>query len=61
MATPEFYMFSYVFIGGGTFDVSVLSMEGGVFAVKATGGDTHLGKQSWFCVICGGLVELICV
>jgi molecular chaperone DnaK (HSP70) len=29
-------------LGGGTFDVSVLSMEGGVFAVKATGGDTHL-------------------
>lgn len=30
-------------LGGGTFDVSVLSMEGGVFTVKATGGDTHLG------------------
>jgi len=28
-------------LGGGTFDVSVLSMEGGVFSVKATGGDTH--------------------
>jgi heat shock 70kDa protein 1/2/6/8 len=32
-------------LGGGTFDVSVLSMEGGVFAVKATGGDTHLGGE----------------
>ncbi|RYG64240.1 hypothetical protein EON64_14380, partial [archaeon] len=31
--------------GGGTFDVSVLSKEGGVFAVKATGGDTHLGGE----------------
>lgn len=32
-------------LGGGTFDVSILSMEGGVFAVKATGGDTHLGGE----------------
>jgi heat shock 70kDa protein 1/2/6/8 len=32
-------------LGGGTFDVSVLSMEGGVFTVKATGGDTHLGGE----------------
>lgn len=34
-------------LGGGTFDVSVLSMEGGVFAVKATGGDTHLGGEDF--------------
>ncbi|CAM9927312.1 unnamed protein product, partial [Phaeothamnion confervicola] len=34
-------------LGGGTFDVSVLSMEGGVFEVKATGGDTHLGGQDF--------------
>mmetsp|Transcript_16843 Transcript_16843/g.20646 ORF Transcript_16843/g.20646 Transcript_16843/m.20646 type:complete len:720 (-) Transcript_16843:1711-3870(-) len=34
-------------LGGGTFDVSVLSMEDGVFAVKATGGDTHLGGQDF--------------
>jgi heat shock protein 1/8 len=27
----------------GTFDVSLLSMEDGVFEVKATAGDTHLG------------------
>jgi L1 cell adhesion molecule like protein len=31
--------------GGGTFDVSVLSVEDGVFEVKSTGGDTHLGKH----------------
>lgn len=34
-------------LGGGTFDVSVLSMDGGVFAVKATGGDTHLGGEDF--------------
>jgi len=35
------------YIGGGTVDVSILSMEGGVFAVKATGGDTHLGGEDF--------------
>ncbi|CAH1755959.1 14495_t:CDS:2 [Entrophospora sp. SA101] len=30
-------------LGGGTFDVSLLNISGGVFAVKATAGDTHLG------------------
>ena len=34
-------------LGGGTFDVSVLSMEDGVFAVRATGGDTHLGGEDF--------------
>ncbi|EGB05597.1 hypothetical protein AURANDRAFT_59335 [Aureococcus anophagefferens] len=34
-------------LGGGTFDVSVLSMEDGVFAVQATGGDTHLGGEDF--------------
>eukprot|EP01089_Gocevia_fonbrunei_P010962 TRINITY_DN239_c0_g1_i3.p1 TRINITY_DN239_c0_g1~~TRINITY_DN239_c0_g1_i3.p1 ORF type:complete len:244 (-),score=75.16 TRINITY_DN239_c0_g1_i3:31-762(-) len=31
--------------GGGTLDVSILNLEGGVFEVKATGGDTHLGGE----------------
>lgn len=31
--------------GGGTFDVSLLAVEGGVFEVKATAGDTHLGGE----------------
>lgn len=31
--------------GGGTFDVSLLSIEDGVFEVKATAGDTHLGGE----------------
>lgn len=30
-------------LGGGTFDISILSIEGGVFRVLATAGDTHLG------------------
>jgi L1 cell adhesion molecule like protein len=30
-------------LSGGTFDVSILSIEQGVFEVKATAGDTHLG------------------
>lgn len=34
-------------LGGGTFDVSVLMIEGGVFEVKATGGDTHLGGEDF--------------
>ena len=31
--------------GGGTHDVSVLSIDGGIFEVKATAGDTHLGGE----------------
>jgi heat shock protein 1/8 len=34
-------------LGGGTFDVSVLSIEDGIFEVKATGGDTHLGGEDF--------------
>ncbi|KAI8564640.1 hypothetical protein RHMOL_Rhmol03G0196600 [Rhododendron molle] len=34
-------------LGGGTFDVSVLTMDKGKFEVKATGGDTHLGGEDF--------------
>jgi heat shock protein 1/8 len=34
-------------LGGGTFDVSLLNITGGVFAVKATAGDTHLGGEDF--------------
>ena len=34
-------------LGGGTFDVSVLTIEDGVFEVKATAGDTHLGGEDF--------------
>ena len=43
-------------LGGGTFDVSLLTLEDGVFEVKATAGDTHLGGEDFdqlmveFCV-----------
>src|SRR5512135_1517426 len=33
--------------GGGTFDISVLEIGDGVFHVKATNGDTHLGGDDW--------------
>ena len=34
-------------LGGGTFDVSILEVGEGVFEVKATNGDTHLGGDDW--------------
>ncbi len=34
-------------LGGGTFDVSILRIEAGVFSVKATLGDTHLGGEDF--------------
>lgn len=43
-------------LGGGTFDVSVLTLNGGIITVLATGGDTHLGGEDFdntlvsFCV-----------
>merc|ERR1711912_189680 len=34
-------------LGGGTFDVSILAIDDGVFEVKATAGDTHLGGEDF--------------
>ena len=34
-------------LGGGTFDVSILNIDNGVFEVKATAGDTHLGGEDF--------------
>lgn len=34
-------------LGGGTFDVSLLQIEDGVFEVLATAGDTHLGGEDF--------------
>merc|ERR1712047_55652 len=34
-------------LGGGTFDVSILSIDDGIFEVKATAGDTHLGGEDF--------------
>lgn len=34
-------------LGGGTFDVSILAIEDGIFEVKSTNGDTHLGGEDF--------------
>jgi len=34
-------------LGGGTFDVSILTIDNGVFEVIATNGDTHLGGEDF--------------
>jgi molecular chaperone DnaK len=44
-------------LGGGTFDVSMLEIGDGVFEVKATNGDTHLGGDNWDDAIIGWLVD----
>lgn len=44
-------------LGGGTFDVSILELGDGVFEVKATHGDTHLGGEDFDNVIVGHLLE----
>ncbi|MCL2095210.1 molecular chaperone DnaK [Candidatus Saccharibacteria bacterium] len=44
-------------LGGGTFDVSVLELGDGVFEVKSTNGDTHLGGEDFDNVIVNYLVD----
>jgi molecular chaperone HscA len=44
-------------LGGGTFDVSILRLEQGVFEVLATGGDTHLGGDDFDRVVARTLME----
>jgi molecular chaperone DnaK len=44
-------------LGGGTFDISILEIGDGVFEVKATNGDTHLGGDNWDSAIINWLVE----
>jgi molecular chaperone HscA len=43
-------------LGGGTFDVSILKLEAGVFEVKATGGDSALGGDDFDRAIAGALL-----
>ncbi|MDG2166898.1 MAG: molecular chaperone DnaK, partial [Opitutales bacterium] len=43
--------------GGGTFDVSILEIGDGVFEVKATNGDTHLGGDNWDTAIIDWMIE----
>src|SRR5262247_946669 len=44
-------------LGGGTFDISVLEIGDGVFEVKATNGDTHLGGDDWDARIMDWVIE----
>lgn len=44
-------------LGGGTFDVSVLELGDGVFEVKSTNGDTHLGGDDFDLAIINALVD----
>ena len=44
-------------LGGGTFDVSLLTIDDGIFEVKATAGDTHLGGEDFDNIIVQYLVK----
>lgn len=44
-------------LGGGTFDISVLDITDGVFEVKATNGDTHLGGDDWDTTIMNWILD----
>ena len=55
-------------LGGGTFDVSLLSIDDGVFEVKATHGDTHLGGEDFdnrlvnhFIQVCSQADPMVCI
>ena len=44
-------------LGGGTFDISILELADGVFEVKSTNGDTHLGGDDWDRTIVNWLID----
>ena len=44
-------------LGGGTFDISILELQGGVFEVKSTNGDTHLGGEDFDITLVRHLVQ----
>ncbi len=44
-------------LGGGTFDISILELGDGVFEVKSTNGNTHLGGDDWDRVIVNWLID----
>ncbi|MDF5716144.1 MAG: Hsp70 family protein [Rhizonema sp. NSF051] len=45
-------------LGGGTFDISILQIERGLFRVKATSGDTHLGGDDFDLAIVGWMKKV---
>jgi molecular chaperone DnaK len=44
-------------LGGGTFDISILDIDNGVFEVKSTNGDTHLGGEDFDIVLVRHILE----
>lgn len=46
-------------LGGGTFDVSILTIDNGVFEVVSTNGDTHLGGEDFDNRVMDHFVKLI--
>ena len=46
-------------LGGGTFDVSLLTIDNGVFEVVSTNGDTHLGGEDFDQVMIGAVINRI--
>lgn len=44
-------------LGGGTFDISIMSVDNGIFEVLATGGDTALGGEDWDRSLLGRIVD----
>lgn len=44
-------------LGGGTFDVSILEIQSGVFEVKSTNGDTHLGGEDFDILLVRWMVD----
>lgn len=44
-------------LGGGTFDISILEMQKGVFEVKSTNGDTHLGGEDFDIALVNYILE----
>ena len=48
-------------LGGGTFDVSILNIDGEVFAVNATTGDTHLRGEDFDNRMVNHLVQVILI
>jgi molecular chaperone DnaK len=44
-------------LGGGTFDISILEMQKGVFEVKSTNGDTHLGGEDFDVVLVDHIIN----
>ena len=54
---PENSVVAVYDLGGSTFDISILEMQKGVFEVKSTNGDTHLGGEDFDIVLVEHLIN----